>query len=74
MFETFSFLPPLTDAEISRQVDYIVRNGWSECRCRPPPAPAAQLCLLLAYLLAESVAGSCWWLCDQLFCTLICKA
>lgn len=33
MFETFSFLPPLTDGEISRQVDYIVRNGWSEfCR------------------------------------------
>ena len=31
MFETFSFLPPLTDAEISRQVDYIVNNGWSEC-------------------------------------------
>ena len=33
MFETFSFLPPLSDGEISRQVDYIVRNGWSEfCR------------------------------------------
>nr|AXF41561.1 rbcS3 protein [Chlorella sp. ArM0029B] len=31
MFETFSFLPPLTDAEISRQVDYIVRNGWTPC-------------------------------------------
>ena len=31
MFETFSFLPPLTDAEIARQVDYIVVNGWSEC-------------------------------------------
>ncbi len=31
MFETFSYLPPLTDAEISRQVDYIVNNGWSEC-------------------------------------------
>ena len=34
MFETFSFLPPLTDAEISRQVDYIVNNGWSEWRRR----------------------------------------
>jgi ribulose-bisphosphate carboxylase small chain len=32
MFETFSFLPPLSDGEISRQVDYIVNNGWSECR------------------------------------------
>lgn len=31
-FETFSYLPPMTDAEISRQVDYIVGNGWSECR------------------------------------------
>ncbi|EFN59821.1 hypothetical protein CHLNCDRAFT_59545 [Chlorella variabilis] len=31
MFETFSFLPPLTDGEISRQVDYIVRNGWTPC-------------------------------------------
>ena len=24
-FETFSFLPPLSDGEISKQVDYIVR-------------------------------------------------
>jgi ribulose-bisphosphate carboxylase small chain len=31
MFETFSFLPPLSDGEISRQVDYIVRNGWTPC-------------------------------------------
>jgi hypothetical protein len=30
MFETFSFLPPLTDGEITKQVDYIVNNGWSE--------------------------------------------
>ena len=28
-FETFSFLPPLSDGEISKQVDYIVRNGWT---------------------------------------------
>ena len=27
-FETFSYLPPLSDAEISKQVDYITRNGW----------------------------------------------
>lgn len=30
MFETFSFLPPLTDGEIIKQVDYIVNNAWSE--------------------------------------------
>jgi ribulose-bisphosphate carboxylase small chain len=28
-FETFSFLPPLSDAEIAKQVDYITRNGWT---------------------------------------------
>jgi len=27
-FETFSFLPPLSDAEVAKQVDYITRNGW----------------------------------------------
>jgi hypothetical protein len=31
MFETFSFLPPLSDREIARQVDYIVANGWTPC-------------------------------------------
>jgi ribulose-bisphosphate carboxylase small chain len=31
MFETFSFLPPLTDRQIAAQVDYIVRNGWTPC-------------------------------------------
>ncbi|GBF99887.1 metal-nicotianamine transporter-like, partial [Raphidocelis subcapitata] len=30
-FETFSYLPPLTDDQISRQVDYIVNNGWTPC-------------------------------------------
>jgi hypothetical protein len=30
-FETFSYLPPLTTDQISRQVDYIVRNGWTPC-------------------------------------------
>ena len=25
---TFSFLPPLTDAEISKQVQYCIDNGW----------------------------------------------
>jgi len=27
-FETFSYLPPLSDGEISKQVDYIVNNGF----------------------------------------------
>jgi ribulose-bisphosphate carboxylase small chain len=27
-FETFSYLPPLTDDEIAKQVDYIVNNGF----------------------------------------------
>ena len=27
-FETFSYLPPLDDAAVARQVDYITRNGW----------------------------------------------
>merc|ERR1711937_720694 len=31
IYETFSFLPPLTDAEIARQVDYIIVNGWTPC-------------------------------------------
>jgi len=30
-FETFSFLPALSDGEITKQVDYIVRNGWTPC-------------------------------------------
>nr|P16137.1 RecName: Full=Ribulose bisphosphate carboxylase small subunit, chloroplastic 4; Short=RuBisCO small subunit 4; Flags: Precursor [Acetabularia acetabulum]CAA36111.1 ribulose bisphosphate carboxylase, small subunit precursor [Acetabularia acetabulum] len=31
MFETFSFLPPLTDEQISKQVDYILANSWTPC-------------------------------------------
>jgi hypothetical protein len=31
MFETFSFLPPLSDGEIARQVDYVIANGWTPC-------------------------------------------
>ncbi len=27
-FETFSFLPPLDDSQIAKQVDYIIRQGW----------------------------------------------
>eukprot|EP00887_Chlorella_sp_A99_P003837 scaffold11.g3837.t1 len=31
MFETFSFLPALSDAAIAKQVEYIVSNGWTPC-------------------------------------------
>ena len=27
-FETFSYLPQLSEAEIAKQVDYVTRNGW----------------------------------------------
>jgi len=30
-FETFSFLPPLSQDEIAKQVDYVTRNGWTPC-------------------------------------------
>merc|ERR1711966_281014 len=30
-FETFSFLPPLSDQEIARQVQYLINNGWAPC-------------------------------------------
>ena len=26
---TFSFLPDLTDAEITAQIEYALRNGWA---------------------------------------------
>lgn len=38
-FETFSFLPPLSDEEIAKQVDYIVNNGESRA---PAARPAAR--------------------------------
>jgi ribulose-bisphosphate carboxylase small chain len=28
-FETFSYLPPMTKAEIRKQVEYIVARGWN---------------------------------------------
>ena len=30
-FETFSYLPPLTDEQISKQVDYIINQGLIPC-------------------------------------------
>jgi len=38
-FETFSFLPPLTNEQITKQVDFIVSNGYTPCL---EFAPAAQ--------------------------------
>jgi len=28
-FETFSYLPPMTDDQIRKQVEYIVKQGWN---------------------------------------------
>ena len=62
MFETFSFLPPLTDAEIARQVDYIVINGWSECnallRSHPPERSRARR-------LAQRLAAHLYYACKH---------
>ena len=30
-YECLSYLPPLSDEEISRQIDYLVGNGWAPC-------------------------------------------
>ena len=30
-YETLSFLPPLTDAEVAKQVEYCVASGWTPC-------------------------------------------
>merc|ERR1711990_181459 len=30
-YECLSYLPPLSDADIAKQVDYLVANGWSPC-------------------------------------------
>ncbi|GAB2232917.1 hypothetical protein Droror1_Dr00011985 [Drosera rotundifolia] len=30
-FETFSYLPPLDDVALAKEVDYLLRNGWVPC-------------------------------------------
>eukprot|EP00958_Prasinococcus_capsulatus_P014899 scaffold1574_cov373-Prasinococcus_capsulatus_cf.AAC.5 len=30
-YETLSYLPPLSNGEIARQIEYITRNNWSPC-------------------------------------------
>ena len=31
MFETLSFLPPLDDDAIAKQIEYIIKNNWTPC-------------------------------------------
>ncbi len=56
MFETFSYLPPLSDEAIAKQVDYIVSNGEPLCACvragRDGPSAARAPAMLLAQLAA----------------------
>ena len=30
-FETLSYLPPLSQEELLKQIDYLIRNGWVPC-------------------------------------------
>ena len=30
-FETLSYLPDLTDVELAKEVDYLLRNKWIPC-------------------------------------------
>ncbi|XP_052199813.1 ribulose bisphosphate carboxylase small subunit, chloroplastic-like [Diospyros lotus] len=30
-FETLSYLPPLTSAQLAKEVDYLLRSGWIPC-------------------------------------------
>jgi len=30
-YETFSYLPPLTDAQIARQIQYVIEQGYFPC-------------------------------------------
>merc|ERR1711906_92189 len=41
MYETFSFLPPLSDMEIAKQVDYIIANNWTPCLEIAPEATSS---------------------------------
>jgi len=43
-FETLSFLPPLDDAQIAKQVDYITSNGWVPCLEFADGADKAYVC------------------------------
>ncbi|KAK2978550.1 hypothetical protein RJ640_009509, partial [Escallonia rubra] len=30
-FETLSYLPPLTDESIAKEIDYMIKKGWIPC-------------------------------------------
>ena len=30
-FETLSYLPPLTEAQLAKEIDYLLRSGWVPC-------------------------------------------
>ncbi|MCA0772441.1 ribulose-1,5-bisphosphate carboxylase small subunit [Vibrio vulnificus] len=30
-FETLSYLPPLTEAQLAKEIDYLLRSGWVAC-------------------------------------------
>ncbi|KAK2358766.1 Ribulose bisphosphate carboxylase (small chain) family protein [Trifolium repens] len=30
-FETLSYLPPLSDDSIAKEIDYMIKNGWTPC-------------------------------------------
>lgn len=30
-FETLSYLPPLSDESIAKEIDYMLRKGWIPC-------------------------------------------
>merc|ERR1712130_101350 len=42
-YETFSFLPQLTSAELGKQVEYMIRNKWAPCIEFAYPASATIL-------------------------------
>ncbi|OFZ89169.1 MAG: ribulose 1,5-bisphosphate carboxylase small subunit [Betaproteobacteria bacterium RBG_16_64_18] len=46
-FETFSYLPPMSEAQIRKQVDYIVSKGWNAALEHTEP---------------ENTAGSYWYM------------
>ena len=46
-FETFSYLPPMSEAQIRRQVEYIVSKGWNAAIEHTEP---------------ENMAGSYWYM------------
>ena len=62
-FETFSYLPPMTDAEIRKQVEYLVKKGWNPAIEHTEPRYLRRL--LLVHVEAADVrrdrrGQACW--------------